>query len=238
MKPKRNTGTSGTRGAGASSSASSGKRPRGRPPKHGVKKPSHASEADKKSKPSSVTAARVASIIAQLDNKRGSTMESIRSKLLRSGHQTNTSLVRKALERAVKAGILKEVREERFSLPANRSGSSSSTTNSSSSRSRNNSVKRMASVGQRKLKTSPSTAQSERRQRRPPQGRRPAANSDNGGSADSDDARDARADDETGVGDGNVNDQGNESGLKNASSRVSVAEPVAGCDAVMVFGTH
>ena len=196
----------------------------------------------------SLTATRVANIIGQLDNKRGSTMESIRSKLIRSGHAANTPLIRHALERAVRAGLLREIREERFSLPRTSvSGSSSSSSGSSSSgRAQNKSVTRVANLGKRAAKLSPSSARSgskgddKRRQRRRLQGRR-HSNADNGGSADGDEGRDLRDDDDAGAGEGDVDDQVGDIGDKEEVGNrvnVNVTEPVAGCDAVMVFGTH
>ena len=225
-------------GKGASGSRSSSSKSRSRPQREKAKYST--SKVAQKLNP--LTVSRVAHIISQLDNKRGSTMESIRSKLVRSGQMTRTSLVRNALERAVKAGLLRENKEERFSLPRDRtaasgsSSKSSSKTTSSGSRTRK-SITHVAPVGKRRLRLSASAARSDsnpdtRRRRRPPQGRRPA-NADNGGNAEGGEPRDR--DDDTGAGD---DDQVGDIGDKDdASNRLSV-EPVAGCDAVMVFGTH
>lgn len=251
-----------TRSAGTSGSASSnsGAKPRKAASREsgagGRKKPAAQTMKGRKklatgARSPNLTAVRVANIISQLDNKRGSTMESIRSKLIRSGFKTNTPMIRVALERAVKSGLLREIREERFSLP-HRSGSrlnSSSSTASSSGRNNAKVARRVSSKGQqphyhqsrRQAVTSASRSSAKRLQRRrPPQGRRPANATDSATEENDDDGRDRDNDNDAGVGDGDVEaDSGSGHGIKNATgSRVSVSEPVAGCDAVMVFGTH
>ncbi|KAK7109264.1 hypothetical protein V1264_013337 [Littorina saxatilis] len=231
--------------AGAVSTSNTSHRGRGRPPKEamggavGLKKVRKIGPSTTNTtRPFSLTAVRVAHVISQLDNKRGSTLDSIRSKLIREGHSIKTALVRNALDRAIASGLLREVREERFSIPKRLATASASSSSSASSKR----VRRVASSGsgtQHKAKPSGSAARSgssadtKKRQRRPPQGRRPATGVDSGAAHDGNEMRD---DDETGLGDGDV-DEGNEMGEK-GGSRVSVSEPVAGCDAVMVFGTH
>ena len=237
MKHKRDAGVATSCGKGANVSAN---KTRGKASKE-KSKPTRSKAGPR----SSLTASRVANIIGQLDNKRGSTMESIRSKLVRSGHVANTALVRNALDRAVRAGLLREIKEERFSLPRGSVSGTGSSKSSSTSRTQNKSVTHAVSnLGKRKLKPSSSAARSsskadaKRRQRRRLQGRR-HANADNSGTADGDEGRDLRDDDDAGAGEGDVDDQVGDIGDKEeVSNRVNVTEPVAGCDAVMVFGTH
>ncbi|KAL8577579.1 hypothetical protein ACOMHN_044259 [Nucella lapillus] len=246
MKQKRDAGVTTTRsrpsagGAGASSSSSSGNKSRKVGKDVGREKKPRACRTDNNdARMHNLTAVRMAHIIKQLDNKRGSTMESIRGKLIRNGFKTNTCLVRTALERAVKSGLLREIREERFSLPCQRSSSNVNSSTTASSRTSVKTARKVASKGQHPRKLSGSSPRlARRRQRRPPQGRRPANNSEIG-EDDDDEGRDVHDDDDTGVGEGDVEAESNGSMTKNPTgSRMSVAEPVAGCDAIMVFGTH
>jgi len=238
-------------GTGAGSSSSTKRRGPGRPPKSQAKASAHGSKSRAHNK--NLTASRVASIIDELDNKRGSTMSAIRSKLHRSGLPANMGLIRHALERAVSAGLLREVKEERFSLPSSRGGNLSGSASASSaksrrSRSRAASVKKTTSSSvQKKLKGSPSAARSgsssdsRRRQRRPLQGRRSTPPADTGSSSllSAEDAEHREEEDAAGQGNGDVEEPSSELLEKEgASSRVSVTEPVTGCDAVMVFGTR
>jgi len=153
----------------ASSSTQQAKPKRGRPRKEVsagklIKTTSSNKQAkakkSRKPKTFNLTVFRVARIITRLGNKRGSSLDSIRSKLKRDGHQFKSSQVRKAVTKAIDEGLLREVKEERFFVPkvsgvsssANASGSPVATTS----------------------KASTAGSETKRRQRRPPQGRRRA----------------------------------------------------------------
>lgn len=262
MKPKREAG-GGVVPTGFSHSTTSNKS-RGRPkkePSAAKKEPqatkSSISKATQKSRTSqckrhaglgNLTVKRVTNVIAQLDNARGSTLDSIRSKLNRCGLEANTSHVRNALERAIKAGLIKEIREERFTLPSGvaRLGkdrpSTSNLSTSSSSRTRvlhkAPTARLVATAAQGRRPRQSLACDLKRRQRRPPQGRRPALDLADGGSYSDDSGRD----DDRQAGDGDVDcdtHNAHNGGVERKESiGNSLTEPVAGCDAVMVFGTH
>jgi hypothetical protein len=195
-----------------------------------------------------LTVKRVTNVIAQLDNVRGSTLESIKSKLNRCGLDANTSHVRNALERAVKSGLIKEIREERFTLPSGAAKlgkdrpSTSNLSTSSSIRTKclkqHPTARVVATAAQcrRPRKALQACDPKRRQQRRPPQGRRPMMDGADGGSYSDDSGRndDRRAGDGHDIDDDQIDDDVE----RKESIGNSLSEPVAGCDAVMVFGTH
>jgi len=119
------------------------------------------SKKSRKPRTFNLTVFRVARIITRLGNKRGSSLDSIRSKLKRDGHDFKNSQVRQAVARAIDEGLLREVKEERFFVP--RVSGASSTANASA-----------ASPAATSSRASTASSKTKRRQRRPPQGRRRA----------------------------------------------------------------